>query len=163
MADEVFYSEGKLLSGRGASVPRTALSGGDEIFFTEITSNFTSSSASYIDVTGLTSGEITVPEGPFIVEAYTPLVVPTSGVQAAVQIVNGSTVMISDAFRAAAANDGVGLYLRQRFPSSMHSPAPGSLQTYRVQFKSSTTATAISIFVDFGGRVNPAYIRGVRT
>lgn len=162
MAEEVFLSEGKLV-GRGSTtgVPRTALAGGDELFFAEITSNFTSTATSFIDVTGLT-GTITVPDGPYIVELYAPLLVGVATSTGSLQIVTGSTVLVSDAFIAPATNAGAGLYMRQRFPSSMHTPAPGSSVTYKAQMKSSMTTSTISIFVDLAGRLNPAYLRAER-
>jgi hypothetical protein len=163
MADEVFYSEGKLVSGRGPGIPRTALAGGDELVFAEITGNFASTSVSFIDVTGLTTGAITVPEGPFIVEAEIPLFNNTSGADSSVQIVNGSTVLVADTFRAPGANTGDLLQLKARIPYSIHTPAPGSTQTYKVQIASSTTVSLTTVFVDFAGRVNPAFIRAYRT
>lgn len=162
MAEEVFMSEGKLVARGGSGVPPTALAGGDELFFTEITSNFASTATSYIDVTGLT-GTLTVPDGPYIVELFAPAAVAVATAQAAVQLVTGSTVLIGDAYRATAANDSSGLYLRQRFPSTMHSPAPGSVVTYKGQMKSTMTTSTVTLLVDFGGRVNPCYIRAYRT
>lgn len=164
MAEEVFLSEGKLV-GRGSTsgVPRTALSGGDELFFTEITTNFTSSSATFIDVTGLTSGAITIPDGPFVLELIAPVFIGTSGVECSIQVLAGSTLLISDTFRAPAANTGDLLHMRTRIPNSMHTPAPGSQVTYKAQVKSSTTASDVSVFVDFAGRLNPCFIRAQRT
>lgn len=162
MADEVFYSEGKLLSGRGSSVPRTALSGGDELFFTEITGNFASTSTSYIDVTGLTSGSITVPDGPYVVELFAPVFMDVITADVSMQILAGSSLLVSDTFRAPAANTGDLLQLKARVPFSMHTPAPGSSVTYKAQIKSSMTTATASVFVDFGGRLNPAFIRGYR-
>lgn len=164
MAEEVFLSEGKLV-GRGSTsgIPRTALSGGDELFFTEITGNFTSTATTYIDITGLTSGAITVPDGPYMLELIAPVFIDTSGAEGSIQVLAGSTLIMSDTFRAPAANAGDLLHMRTRIPNSMHSPAPGSSVTYRAQLKSSTTAAAISVFVDFAGRLNPAFIRAQRT
>lgn len=163
MADEVFYSEGKLVSGRGPSIPRTALAGGDELFFTEITTNFTSSSTSFIDVTGLT-GTLTVPEGPYIVELFIPGSIPTTNVEMNAQLVDGSgTLLAVDRYIADAGGASQVLFMKARVPYSMHSPAPGSSQTYKAQIKSSTTATAVSVFVDFGSRLNPCFIRAYRT
>lgn len=165
MAEEVFMSEGKLYA-RGAGstggVPTTALAGGDELFFSEITGNFTSTATSYIDITGLT-GTMTVPEGPYVVEFYAPLLVTDSGATGSIQALAGSTVVVSDAFRAPANNTAAGIYARTRFPSSMHTAVPGTQVTYKLQLKSSFTTTAVSLFVDFGGRVNPAFIRAFRT
>lgn len=162
MADEVFYSEGKLVSGRGPGIPRTALSGGDELFFTEITGNFASTATTYIDVTGLTSGAITVPEGPYVVELFAPVFIDVITADVSVQILAGSTLLVSDTFRAPAANTGDLLQLKARVPYSMHTPAPGSSVTYKAQVKSSMTTATASIFVDFGSRLNPAFIRGYR-
>lgn len=162
MAEEVFYSEGKLQSGRGG-IPRTALAGGDELFFTEITSNFASTSTSFIDVTGLTSGAITVPDGPYVVELFAPVFMDLSAQDVSMQIVVGtSTLLVSDTFRSPAANTGDLLQLKTRIPYSMHTPAPGSTVTYKAQLKSSSTAATASVFVDFGSRLNPAFIRGYR-
>lgn len=163
MADEVFYSEGKLVSGRGPGIPRTALAGGDELFFTEITGNFASTAVTYIDVTGLTSGAITVPEGPYVVELFAPVFLDVSAADVSMQIVVGaSTLLVSDTFRAPAANTGDLLQLKARIPYSMHTPAPGSSVTYKAQIKSSTTIATASVFVDFGSRLNPGFIRGYR-
>jgi hypothetical protein len=165
MAEEVFMSEGKLYA-RGAGstggVPTTALAGGDELFFSEITGNFASTSTSFIDITGLT-GTMTVPDGPYIVELYTPVASSGAGANSTVQLVTGSTVLVSDTFKAPAANDGAGLYMRQRFPSSMHTAAPGTQVTYKAQLKSAFTTSTATVFVDFAGRINPAFIRAYRT
>lgn len=161
MAEEVFMSEGKLTARGGAGVARTALAGGDELFFAEITDNFVSTANTFIDVTGLT-GSLAVPEGPYIVEFYMPLFISASGVTGSVQIVNGSTVLVSDSFTAGANNQGAGMYGRTRFPNSMHTAAPASTQTYKIQMKSSTTAHTVSIFIALGSRLNPAYIRAQR-
>lgn len=162
MAEEVFLSEGKLV-GRGSTsgVPRTALAGGDELFFAEITSNFTSSSTTFIDVTGLT-GTLTVPEGPYMLELIAPVFVPASGVNVSMQIVTGSTLLVSDGFDAASANTGDLLHMRTRLPNSMHTASVGSTVTYKAQMKSSTTATAVSVFVDLAGRLNTAFLRAFR-
>ena len=163
MADEVFYSEGKLVSGRGPGIPRTALAGGDELFFTEITGNFASTSVSYIDVTGLTSGSMVVPDGPYVVELFAPVFMDLISQDVSMQIVVGtSTLIVSDTFRAPAANTGDLLQLKARIPFSMHTPAPGSSVTYKAQIKSSSTAATASVFVDFGSRLNPGFIRGYR-
>lgn len=165
MAEEVWMSGGKLVS-RGTGngpITRTALSGGDELFFTEITGNFTSSSGTFIDITGLTSGAQTVPEGPFVVELFAPVFSGTAGVDISVQILAGSTLLVSDSFRTPAANTGDLLQLKARIPYSMHTPAPGSSVTYKAQIKSSFTTADVSIFVDLGSRLNPAFIRGYRT
>jgi hypothetical protein len=163
VADEVFYSEGKLVSGRGPGIPRTALAGGDELFFTEITGNFASTATSFIDVTGLTSGAITVPEGPYVVELFAPVFMDLASQDVSMQIVVGaSTLIVSDTFRSPAVNTGDLLQLKARIPFSMHTPAPGSSVTYKAQVKSSSTAATASVFVDFGGRLNPAFIRGYR-
>lgn len=163
MADEVFYSEGKLVSGRGPGIPRTALAGGDELFFTEITSNFASTSVSYIDVTGLTSGSMVVPDGPYVVELFAPVFMDLTSQDVSMQIVVGaSTLVVSDTFRSPAANTGDLLQLKARIPFSMHTPAPGSSVTYKAQIKSSSTAATASVFVDFGSRLNPGFIRGYR-
>ena len=170
MAAEVFISEGKLVSRGGGvagvangGIPRTALYGGDELFFTEITGNFASSSTSYIDVTGLTSGAITVPDGPYVVELFAPVFMDLTAQDVSMQIVVGtSTLIVSDTFRSPAANTGDLLQLKARIPYSMHTPAPGSSVTYKAQIKSSSTAATASVFVDFAGRLNPAFIRGYR-
>lgn len=164
MAEEVFMSEGKLVARGGAGIARTALAGGDELFFTEITSNFASTATSFIDVTGLTSGAITVPEGPYVVELFAPVFMDLTAQDVSVQIVVGtSTLLVSDTFRSPAANTGDLLQLKARIPYSMHTPAPGSTVTYKAQMKSSSTAATASLFVDFGSRLNPAFIRGYRT
>lgn len=162
MAEEVFLSEGKLTARGGAGIAPTALAGGDELFFAEITGNFASTAATFIDVTGLT-GTLTVPEGPYVVELYAPLFNTQTGITASLQVVTGSTVLVSDSFVSPANNTGVGLYMRSRFPSSMHTAVPGQQVTYKAQMKSSTTAHSVSIFVDLGSRLNPAYIRAFRS
>ena len=79
------------------------------------------------------------------------------------QILAGSTLLVSDTFRSPAANTGDLLQLKTRLPNSMFTPAVGSAQTYKAQLKSSSTAATASIFVDLGSRLNPAFIRGFRT
>lgn len=163
MAEEVFLSEGKLV-GRGptSGIPRTALAGGDELFFAEITGAFSSSSTSFIDVTGL-SGTMTVPEGPYIVEFLAPVASDTANQDTVCQVLGGSTLLGSDSFRSPSAFFGDTLYLKIRCPYSMHTAAVGSTVTYKVQMKSSTTAAVASVVADFlGSRVGPAYIRAQR-
>ncbi len=163
MADEVWYSEGKLLSGRGASVPSTALSGGDELFFVEITSNFLTASTSLVDITGLTSGPVVIPEGPFCVEVVVPLLMEESGTTGTITLLGGSTTLGSDDVRSGAATVGDNLRITHRIPSSMYAPAPGSSVTFKCQLKTSVATSDASVFVDFAGRVNPCYIRGWST
>lgn len=162
MAEEVFMSEGKLVARGGSGIPATALSGGDELFFAEIVANFTTTSTTLVDITGLTSGPVVIPEGPFCVETVVPVLMEEISTTGTITLLGGSTVLGSDDVRAGAATVGDVLRVVHRIPSSMYSPAPGSLVTFKVQAKTSVATSDFSAFLDFGGRVNPCYVRGWR-
>jgi hypothetical protein len=162
MADEVFYSEGKLLSGRGQGIPASALSSGDELFYAEIIANFLTASTTLVDITGLTSGPVVTPEGPFCVEVVAPIIMEEISTTGTLTLLGGSTVLGSDDVRAPAATTGDNLRVIHRIPDSMFSPAPGSLVTYKAQLKTSVATSDASVFVDFAGRINPCFIRGWR-
>lgn len=133
--------------------------GGQTLFFTEITANFGPiTGTGFVDVPGLV-GTLTIPDRPFVIEAVLATAVETSGQFAEARIVFGSgpTQLTINKFRAGEANDSGKLYLQARIPTgTLHAPAPGSVVTYKIQFRTSLGTSDATIFVNFGAQIDIA-------
>lgn len=71
----------------------------------------------------------------------------------------GPTVITADSTpRAQFANQPMSFFLRAELPASTHTPTPGTEVTYKLQAKSTHATSDLSVFVDFAGPQNVAYL-----
>jgi len=141
----------------------TDFHGGTELAIAQINTNFTTNSTSYVDVPGC-SITFNAPNQPYVVEAQIPAVVVGSGARIVMRITDdvGSTVTYAaDAYGTIVADEGRMLRAKLRVPKTGHAPAAGVEVTYKVQILSSTAATEVRVFVDFGGPQNDGWISAI--
>lgn len=162
------YRVDQILTTAPASVSDSALSahatltslhgGGQELGYAGISANFSTTSTTYVDITGA-SLTLTTPSRPFVLEAWMPILIASPSQNADVQMIHStSTVITADTVRSSITSQFTSVFLRARIPASTHAPSSGSAFTYKLQMKSST-ATNVTIFVAFGVPSNVAYLQ----
>lgn len=142
--------------------------GGQRLFHAERTTNFSTTSTTFVDVPSLT-GTITVPDRPYVIDAAFPVVVgPVNDRFCEARLVFGSgpTVLCSDYVErvdnpAPGGVSGDVLRLTAPIPNGIHTPVAGTQVTYKVQIRSSNSDTTSEIFIAFGAQLGLAYIKGV--
>lgn len=134
--------------------------GGQELAYAGLSTNFTTSSTSYVDITGLTV-TVVAPGRPFVLETWMALLVEEAGRTTDIQMVLGTTnVITADTVKSVSSNQAISFHMRARIPSNTHSTVTtGSSYTYKLQMKSSQTSNDSSIFVNFINPVNVAYLQ----
>lgn len=162
------YRWDQILTDAPASVTDSALSahagsitlhgGGQELAFAGLSANFTTSSTSYVDITGL-SITFTAPSRPFVIEAWMSLLVEEAGRTTDIQMLQGTTVITADSVKSVSSNQAMSFHMRARLPTNVQTPTAGSSYTYRLQMKSSQTSNDSSIFVNFISPINVAYLQ----
>lgn len=125
-----------------------------------VAANFTTASTSYVDIPGATC-TFTVPDnGKLVAEAWLPLLVEESARNGDIRMVYGATpsLITADTVRSATTNQAMSFHLRAALPAPIWTPAPGSVQTVKLQMKTSIASSDLSVFVDFAGLQNLAYL-----
>lgn len=134
--------------------------GGQELAYAGLSTNFSTSSTSYVDITGL-SVTVIAPDRPYVLEAWMALLIEEAGRQADVQMVLGTTTVITaDTVKSVSSGQAMSFHLRARLPSNTQSTVTaGSSYTYKLQMRTSQTSNDNSVFVSFIGPANVAYLQ----
>lgn len=163
------YRWDEILTDAPATVTDSALSvhasetdlhgGGQELAYAGISTNFSTSSTSYVDITGL-SVVVVAPSRPYVLETWMPLLIEEAGRTVDVQMVLGTTTVITaNSVKSVSSGQAVPFHLRARLPANVQTPTAGSSYTYKLQIKTSQTSSDASVFVSFIGPVNVAYLQ----
>lgn len=134
--------------------------GGRRLAIAHLAANFTTASITYVDIPGATC-TFTVPaNGKFVAEAWLPLLVEEAARTGDIRMVFGAvpSIITADTVRSAAANQAMSFHLRAALPAPIWTPTASSTQTVKLQMKTSVATSDLSVFVDFAGLQNLAYL-----
>lgn len=86
------------------------------------------------------------------------------GAGADLRLVRGSNVVVTadSTPRATVGNQVMSFYLRAPIPAPIYTPTAGTTETFKLQVKSTHATSDVSVFVDFAGLNNVAYLEALR-